>query len=649
MPTIKLKRNAVSGTSPTTGQLVAGELALNTEDAYLYAENNAGTAVNRIGTTSDRVKYLGSGTGAVATTVQAKLRESVSIKDFGAVCDGITDDTAAIQAAVNSSLSVFIPEGDCLIQSWVTLRAGSHVYGAGMGRTRVIAPRPIGESLGAFYANSGSADTQVGNITLQDFELDGQVSTLLFSEFRHLISLNGVRDVIVERVKFTGFRGDGLYLGSGISGGDERHNTTVMVRDCIFDGVNSDNRNGISVIDGDNIHILNNTFRNCTRSTMPGPIDVEPNGNPLTVIRNINISSNSIESYGGSLAISCALSAGVLALKLSGLTIKNNYITGAIKPGVVGIFITTNEAVSSTLAPMGVTVTGNVIKSLAENSITPIVIRNIRGIRITNNTIINGTSTAIGELTNASLTVMDAVISGNHFYKSGNVHGAVIFASVSNIEFEGNVIQAPANDTATIGMRFLGTGVITTSNHVKILNNTFIKGAAQTISIGISEHTIDATTNTQYGNRDVGGTLINQFKADYGSAELATTGTFTPVMTVTGLTLTQVGSGSWTRLGNLVFITWSVTISAISGTGSSGVTVTGLPVASNAVTGLAYSVVNMSNLNLSAPYSSVRVILIPNSTTINLRQEGNNVGDASLSYSALTATTSLSGSFMYQA
>jgi len=100
---------------------------LNDVDALVYQgqldDGTTGASISR---------YLPSGTGAVATTVQSKLRESVSVKDFGAVGDGVTDDSAAFSAMwayikstyenpvanlVNVSVSAVVPPGQYLINT----------------------------------------------------------------------------------------------------------------------------------------------------------------------------------------------------------------------------------------------------------------------------------------------------------------------------------------------------------------------------------------------------------------------------------------------------------------------------------------------------------------------------------------------------
>ena len=81
------------------------------------------------------IGFLQSGTGAVTRTAQAKMQDVVSVKDFGAVGDGVTNDAAAIQAAVNSLPAtgggLYFPTGTYLIGSAITINKPGVYFGDG--------------------------------------------------------------------------------------------------------------------------------------------------------------------------------------------------------------------------------------------------------------------------------------------------------------------------------------------------------------------------------------------------------------------------------------------------------------------------------------------------------------------------------------
>lgn len=76
--------------------------------AELLAAVQSGVTVN---IQSKDLGFLQAGANATPRSTQSKLRERVSVKDFGALCDGSNDDSAAVQAAIDY----------CANNNWPTL------------------------------------------------------------------------------------------------------------------------------------------------------------------------------------------------------------------------------------------------------------------------------------------------------------------------------------------------------------------------------------------------------------------------------------------------------------------------------------------------------------------------------------------------
>ena len=117
---------------------LAGTTLTFTEAPPLNAavEFMIGYAVGATGNDAGDITYTQGETGSQTRTVESKLQEFISVKDFGAAGDGVTDDTAAIQAACNAAAegTLYFPAGTYRVTGTINLTGlRLRMRGAGIG------------------------------------------------------------------------------------------------------------------------------------------------------------------------------------------------------------------------------------------------------------------------------------------------------------------------------------------------------------------------------------------------------------------------------------------------------------------------------------------------------------------------------------
>ncbi|WP_409342064.1 right-handed parallel beta-helix repeat-containing protein [Paenibacillus sp. MBLB4367] len=217
--------------------------------------------------------------------------ETVSAKWFGAKGDGVTDDTAAVQAALYSGAgTTFVPDGTYIIDGVVTapfniapnrgLDIPDHTH-------LQLSPKAVLK----MKTNASDAYTVIRiqdrtHVKLSGGTIEGDRSTHTGTtgEWGYGICLNGAKNVTIEDVIIKNCWGDGIFINQGIA-------TTAPSSNVKIVGITCDNnrRQGMSVLAVDGMYVEGSSFRNTNGTAPQSGIDFEPEAALSQQNKNVKI------------------------------------------------------------------------------------------------------------------------------------------------------------------------------------------------------------------------------------------------------------------------------------------------------------------------------------------------------------------------
>ena len=361
-------------TNVTDGSITANKLSSDAvttikiqDQAVTSGKIADGTIVNadvnaNAGIAASKLSFTQAGTGAVARTIDSKLKDVVSVKDFGAVADGDfatgagTDNTAAFQAAINSLTSpgnggraLYVPAGVYKLVSQITVPSGLSIIGDGMWNSVLFCPNAFANTGGLVRLNgTGGPPTIISKLGIL-----AQVGGA-FSGYGLVSVANGV---FIDTVWVNGF-GVGIQLSSSdnflTNFAAELSTTNILITESdvnVSHGTVYDGAQGIAIANnasGGNgkVHISNVRATACSQTGFyAGPAKnivfadcsaSHVNSGRLTVA-GIKIESStdvSIAGFNGALGSAAGTASGVYVLDCSRVSVTSstfvNFFDGII-------------------------------------------------------------------------------------------------------------------------------------------------------------------------------------------------------------------------------------------------------------------------------------------------------------------------------
>lgn len=273
---------------------------LNISDAYTFKGAQSGYT-SRTGLTTDQ---------PIKRTLQAKVDDYVSVRDFGAKGDGNTDDTVAIQRAIdetyfgNFALTqsrlrriLHFPAGTYLITNSLKLPSFAYLQGEGRGRTIIRISSntfpliQLKDSLNQINANYATgSSTAARDICLQDITLEHLGN-------KNVLQLDTTERVQLLHVEFKGSQTAPNSTSTTVQNAVFARPTVAnnTLKDISFVGCVLTNCTQGAVINATNVRFLDCRFENLSNGVL---VDTTASATPTRNIKILNSTFDAIARSG---------------------------------------------------------------------------------------------------------------------------------------------------------------------------------------------------------------------------------------------------------------------------------------------------------------------------------------------------------------
>lgn len=242
----------------------------------------------------------------------------LDVRKLGAKGDGRTDDTAAIQAALNkaagSGATVLVPDGTYLIDAARSLRITGELT-LRMGAASILQAIPNEQTNYDVIQVNGASDVTIVGGRLQGERAEHRGSK---GEWGMGISINGGRNIVIEGTAARDFWGDGFYVSGA-------------ARNVKFCSVIAENnrRQGMSIIAVDGMTVQDSTFRGTNGTSPQAGLDIEPNaGDAVNDVRILRSRFLDNRGYG------IQFYQGAAGSSIRQVTIDGNIVSGNNRGGM---------------------------------------------------------------------------------------------------------------------------------------------------------------------------------------------------------------------------------------------------------------------------------------------------------------------------